>query len=54
MIASILGVENEDQLSDAAVEKLMSQVADPAGTFYRFTLASSLLRRKKVAAAKKA
>jgi F420-non-reducing hydrogenase small subunit len=53
MIASILGVENEDQLSDAEVDKLISQVCDPAGTFYRFTLPASMMRRKKVAAAKK-
>lgn len=50
MIASILGVENEDQLTDEQVEKLIGQVCDPAGTFYRFTLPSSLLRRKKVTA----
>ena len=48
MIASILGVENEDHLTDEQVEKLIGQVCDPAGTFYRFTLPSSLLRRKKV------
>ncbi len=54
MIASILGVENEDQVSDEQVEKLVNQVCDPAGTFYRFTLPASLLRRKKVAGAKKA
>jgi F420-non-reducing hydrogenase small subunit len=53
MIASILGVENEDQLSDEEVEALLNQVVDPAGLFYRFTLPASMLKRKKVAAAKK-
>jgi len=49
MIASILGVEGEAKMSDEDVKKLMSQIADPAGTFYRFSLPSSLLRRRRMA-----
>ncbi len=37
-IASILGVEKEKDLSDAEVEKIIDQIKDPLGTFYRFTL----------------
>lgn len=49
MIASIMGVEGEAQMSDDDVKKLIGQIADPAGTFYRFSLPSSLLRRKRLA-----
>jgi len=47
-ITSILGLEEEENMSDEDVEKLTKQIADPAGTFYRFSLASSLLRRKRM------
>jgi F420-non-reducing hydrogenase small subunit len=46
-IASILGLENEqDHYTEEDVEKLMSQIKDPVGTFYMYSLPSSLLRRK--------
>jgi len=48
MIASILGIDSEEKMSDEDVEKLINQIADPAGTFYRFSLPASLLRRKRV------
>ena len=48
-IASVLGVEDEKDLSDEYVEKLMDQIVDPAGTFYRYSLPASLLRRKVLA-----
>ena len=48
MIASILGVEGEDKMTDDEVKKLIDGIDDPAGTFYRFSLASSLLRRKRM------
>lgn len=47
-ITSVLGIEEEENMSDEDVEKLTKQIADPAGTFYRFSLASSLLRRKRM------
>ncbi|HHE38255.1 MAG TPA: oxidoreductase [Candidatus Cloacimonetes bacterium] len=47
-LASILGLENEENMSDEDVEKLMNQVVDPAGYFYRFSLPTSLLRRKRM------
>ena len=45
-IASILGVQNEKDLSDNEVEALLNQIKDPAGTFYRFTLPVALISRK--------
>lgn len=46
-LASILGLENEqDHFSEEDVEKLMDQIVDPVGTFYMYSLPSSILRRK--------
>lgn len=45
-VASILGVEDEEKMGDEEVEKLINQIADPIGTFYMYSLASSILRRK--------
>jgi F420-non-reducing hydrogenase small subunit len=46
-IASILGLEGEQEhYSEEDVEKLMDQIKDPLGTFYMYSLPSSLLRRK--------
>jgi F420-non-reducing hydrogenase small subunit len=35
---------------EAAIEKIVETIADPAGTFYRFSLPSSILKRKKMEA----
>ncbi|MFC2024544.1 oxidoreductase [Chloroflexota bacterium] len=48
MFVSMLGLEEEENMSDEEVKKLVNTLADPAGTFYRFSLPSSLLRRKKL------
>jgi len=45
-LASILGLENEQEHDEEDVDKLMSQIKDPVGTFYMYSLPSSLLRRK--------
>ena len=46
-LASILGLESEQEhYTEEDVEKLMSQIVDPVGTFYMYSLPSSLLRRK--------
>jgi len=46
-LASILGLEKEQEhYGDDDVEKLMSQVKDPVGTFYMYSLPSSVFRRK--------
>jgi F420-non-reducing hydrogenase small subunit len=48
-LASILGYEKEEekeQYSEEDVEKLMSQIKDPVGTFYMYSLPASFFRRK--------
>lgn len=47
-LASIIGLENEDQMSDEDVRKFMDQIRDPLGTFHMFSLPCSTLRRKVV------
>ena len=44
-IASLLGLEDKEKLSEEDVEKLVNQIADPAGTFYRISLPATILRR---------
>jgi len=48
MIASILGLEDEERMAEEDVKKLIDGIADPAGTFYRFSLPASLLKRKRM------
>jgi F420-non-reducing hydrogenase small subunit len=48
MIASILGLGNEEKMSEEDVKRLVNGIVDPAGTFYRFSLPSSLLRRRRM------
>ncbi len=43
--ASILDTNDEKE-----IEKIVSTIVDPAGTFYRFSLPSSILKRKKLEA----
>jgi F420-non-reducing hydrogenase small subunit len=47
MIASILGLDKESELSQEETEQLIKQIKDPVGTFYRFTLPKSFMRRRK-------
>jgi F420-non-reducing hydrogenase small subunit len=44
-LAAIFGYDEKD-LSPEDVEKLMSQIKDPVGTFYMYSLPASILRRK--------
>jgi len=48
MFASILGIATEEEMSTEDAKGLIDQIADPAGTFYRFSLASSTFRRKRM------
>ena len=45
-LASVLAVENEIELDEKKVEELISKIKDPVGTFYRYSLASSFIKRK--------
>ena len=49
MYVSMLGLEDEENLNEDEVAALVNKFADPAGTFYRFSLPSSLLRRRRMA-----
>jgi F420-non-reducing hydrogenase small subunit len=44
-LASILGVEQEKE-REIDAEKLIDQIRDPVGTFYRYSLPHSILQRK--------
>ena len=48
IIASVLGLEEEDGMTEEEVKQLLDGVVDPAGTFYRFCLPSSLLARRRM------
>ncbi|MCU0849873.1 MAG: oxidoreductase [Candidatus Thermoplasmatota archaeon] len=45
-LASILGVETEQSMSDKEVDALIEKIPDVVGTFYKYTLADSLLKRR--------
>lgn len=48
MIASILGLDAESEMTEEQNIKLIDSIADPAGTVYRYSLPSSLLGRKRM------
>jgi len=48
MIASVLGLEGEDEMTEEDIKKLINGLVDPAGTFYRFSLPASLLTRRRM------
>ncbi len=45
-LASILGLEGEENMTDEEVDKLIEQVKDVVGTFYKYTLPASLINRR--------
>jgi F420-non-reducing hydrogenase small subunit len=48
-LASILGYDDEEgktQYAEKEIEELMSQIKDPVGTFYMYSLPASILKRK--------
>jgi F420-non-reducing hydrogenase small subunit len=47
-LASILGIDEEDKMSDEEVEDLINQVVDPVGTFYKYGLPTALINRRVV------
>jgi hypothetical protein len=45
-LASILGIEGEEKMDDEEVAKLIEEVRDVVGTFYKYTLPTSLINRR--------
>jgi F420-non-reducing hydrogenase small subunit len=45
-VASLLGLSEEGMVAEVGVRELMSQIKDPLGTFYRFSMPKSLLRKR--------
>ncbi len=45
-LASILGIEGEEDMTEEEVDELIDQVVDITGTFYKYSLPVSLLKRK--------
>jgi len=45
-LAGILGVEGEEDMTDEEVNKLIEDIVDPVGTFYKYTLPTSIINRK--------
>jgi F420-non-reducing hydrogenase small subunit len=45
-LASILGVEGEEDMSDDEINNLINEIVDPVGTFYKYTLPTSIINRK--------
>ena len=47
-IASILGVQDEEKMTEQQVGDLIGQIEDPVGSFYMYALAHSILRRRQM------
>lgn len=45
-LASILGIEGEESETNEEIQELIDQVVDPIGTFYKYTLPTSIFKRK--------
>ena len=45
-LASILGIEGEEKMSDEEIQKLIDQIVDPVGTFYKYGLPSALINKR--------
>lgn len=45
-LASVLGVEDEENMNDEDIDRLIDQIKDPVGTFYKYTLPRSIINRR--------
>jgi F420-non-reducing hydrogenase small subunit len=45
-LASILGLEDEEKMSDEEVEEMINSIVDPVGTFYKYGLPSAIVNKK--------
>jgi F420-non-reducing hydrogenase small subunit len=46
-LASLLGVDTEEKTTDAELDALIAQIHDLAGTFYKYTLPTSLINKRR-------
>jgi len=51
LVATIFGLEEEDS-TEECIKNIFKQIKDPLGTFYRFTLPKSILRRVRMSGMK--
>lgn len=47
-IASLIGIETEEEMSEEEVQKALDKIVDPGGLFFMYSLPSSVLRRKRL------
>ena len=45
-LASVLGIEGEENMSHEEVQKLIDEIVDPIGTFYKYGLPNALINRR--------
>jgi F420-non-reducing hydrogenase small subunit len=45
-LASILGLEDEETMSEEEIEKLIDSIVDPVGTFYKYSIPTSMINKK--------
>jgi len=45
-LASVLGIEGEEKMSDKEIDQLIEHVQDVVGSFYKYTLPASIINRK--------
>ena len=46
-LASLLGIDTEEKTTDADLDALLAKIQDLTGTFYKYTLAASLIPRRR-------
>jgi len=47
-IASLIGIEEEEEMTEEELEKTLDNIVDPAGLFFMYSLPSSILRRRRI------
>ncbi len=45
-LASIIGIEHEEDMSEEELSKLIEKIRDPIGTFYKYGLPTALIKRR--------
>ncbi|MBN2380587.1 oxidoreductase [candidate division WOR-3 bacterium] len=47
-IASLIGIETEEEMSEEELQKVLAKIVDPGGLFFMYSLPSSVLRRRRI------